>query len=276
MALFVFPAPSLPPRRTNSPRGCVSRPRPWPSSGHSLASASPPAQVLQEAEGAGGLRGLPGARGHKDHRAGEVAGNGLGPRWAVKAQSLGSDGRTWLEWRFLCFGRGQRVGTTERIDRRTPSETPSSLDLECHVSHMYKPSDTPPPVGMLSTSPLAGLFARQRDHVPGAALSVVPSRTTSLPAVSTCIVPWSLALPIIGSPMSPPWRPRRLTSQLLGSLVLSEPPPLNACSVPQHRNAPRLHRFTLSAVEMRLGVISQAWPILPNPLRFYFNPTHYS
>lgn len=145
MALFVFPAPSLPPRRTNSPRGCVSRPRPWPSSGHSLASASPPAQVLQEAEGAGGLRGLPGARGHKDHRAGEVAGNGLGPRWAVKAQSLGSDGRTWLEWRFLCFGRGQRVGTTERIDRRTPSETPSSLDLECHVSHMYKPSDTPPP-----------------------------------------------------------------------------------------------------------------------------------
>lgn len=116
------------------------------------------------------------------------------------------------------------------MDRRTPSETPSSLDLECHVSHMYKPSDPTPPslVGMLSTSPLAGLFARQWNRVPGAALSVVPSQTTSLPAVSTCIVPWSLALPIIGSPVSPPRLPRRLTSQLLGSLVLPEPPPLSA------------------------------------------------
>lgn len=30
------------------------------------------------------------------------------------------------------------------------------------------------------------------------------------------------------------------------------------------------------AVETRSGVISQASPILPNPLCFYFNPTHYS
>lgn len=91
VALFVFPARSPPPRRTNSLRGC---PRLWPSSGHSLASTSPPAVVLQEAEGTGGLRGLPGARGHKDHRAGEVAENGLGPQWAVKAQGPGSEGRT--------------------------------------------------------------------------------------------------------------------------------------------------------------------------------------
>lgn len=139
---------------------------------------------------------------------------------------------------------------------------------------------TPPPPSMLSPSPLAGLFARQWDRVPGAALSVVPSRTTSLPAVSTCIVPWPLALPIIGSPVSPPRRPRRLTFQLLGALVLPEPPPLSACRTrvqlcaPQHRNAPRLHRFPLSAVEMRLGVISQAWPILPNPLRFFILILH--
>lgn len=33
VVLFVFPAPSPPPRLTNSPRGCVSRPRPRPSSG---------------------------------------------------------------------------------------------------------------------------------------------------------------------------------------------------------------------------------------------------
>lgn len=116
----------------------------------------------------------------------------------MKAQGLGSDGRTWLEWRLLCFGRGQRVGTTERMDRRTSSESPSGLGLECYVSHTYKPSDRPPrapPVGMLSPSPHAGLFAGQWDRVPGAALSVAPSQTTSLPAVSTCIVPWPLAFP---------------------------------------------------------------------------------
>lgn len=84
------------------------------------------------------------------------------------------------------------------------------------------------------------------------------------------------------------WEPRVSTlafQKPLAAIALPEPPFLTArgtrvrLRAPRHPNTPHLRVFADSPRTrwgMSSGVISQASPILPNPLCFYFNPTHYS
>lgn len=178
------------------------------------------------------------------------------------------------------FRTRPRSRNNGEVNRWTPCRILLSLGLECQVSHTYKLSDIlqvycPPPHFLRDASQGSGALSLARRF-----LSPPVGRLPGLPAVSTCII---LALGL-----SHFWEPRVSSlafQKPLAAIARPEPLLLTAhgtrvgLRAPRHPNTRRLRVFADSRRTRRgmsSGVISQASPILPNPLCFYFNPTHYS